>query len=68
MTNQREPIELQRARRIAHLEAVADNELMAPKFREDAERQLDELGVGKNSQPVANWSAVFDDLEDEADD
>jgi hypothetical protein len=61
----REPIDVQRQKRIAHLEAVADNELMAPKFREDAERQLDELGVGKNSQPVANWSVVFDDLEDD---
>ena len=59
----KEQIEVQRQQRIAQLEATADNELMAPIFRERAERQLNELGVGKDSQPVANWSEVFADLE-----
>ncbi len=69
MSNQqREPIDVQRARRIAELEAIADNELTAPVFRERAGRQLDELGVGKDCQPVGNWKDIFDDLGDEADD
>jgi len=64
----KEQIEVQRQPRIAQLEATADNELMAPIFRERAERQLDELGVGKDCQPVANWSGVFDDLSEVEDD
>lgn len=63
MSNQREPIHIQRQRRIAHLEEVANNELTAPVFRERAERQLDELGVGANSQPVGHWGNLLDSLE-----
>lgn len=61
MTNQREPIHVQRQRRIAALEETANNELTAPVFRQQAERQLDELGVGKNSQPVGDFSGIFDE-------
>jgi hypothetical protein len=60
MSNQREPIHVQRQKRIAHLGEVANNELMAPQFRQQAERQLDELGVGKHCQPVGDYSAIFD--------
>ena len=65
--NRRQEVEQQRQDKIRSLEAIADNELTAPVFRGKAERQLDELGVGKNSEPIGRAADVISMLDEEND-
>ena len=59
----KEQIEAQRQQRISELEAIANNELTAPVFRERADKQLNELGVGK--ERCQQWSDLFEAFDGE---
>ncbi len=62
MINRREELERQRQAKIDRLETEASNELLAPRFRENAERQLNEMGVGKDDEPVGWVKSAFKGL------
>ncbi len=64
MTPEQIKAERERFRKAKELEDIANNERMAPVFRQRAEQRLQEMGVASQTSPTTvDWSAVFDDVE-----